>query len=325
MKPLALVTGGNGFIGRRLTDSLLQAGYRVRVVSRRLPKKQPVNPDVSVVQANYQDLASLCKAMEGCQVVYHLAAAIFGFKYEDFEQANTLATQHMVEAANATPGVERFVYMSSLAASGFATDADHPRVETDEPHPISDYGITKLAGEKALLSLQPAIKWTICRAPIVYGGAESGVSKIASWVKRGFMVNTSGNGLFSFVYVADLVEALTDVLSTPGTENQIFFICEEKTYTWSDFISKMAHAMGVRKPFMPQAPNWLLKVAAFCYSTIARITGTQPALNYDKIKEAQIPGHWICSGQKWQQLSGQQFTSLEEGLARSYHKKAKAN
>ena len=320
MKKTVLVTGGNGFIGKRLTDALLQAGYRVRVVSRHAPKKQPVNPDVSIVQADYQNIDSLKKAMQGCSIVYHLAAAIFGFKYEDFEKANAQATRNMVAAANATPTVERFIYMSSLAASGFAEKTDQPRLETDTPKPISDYGITKLEEEKALEQLNPTIIWTIFRAPIVYGGSESGVSKIATWVKRGLMVNTSGNGLFSFVYVGDLVTALAAVPSTEGTEKQIFFVCEEQNYPWPVFINQMAAAMGVKKPFMPNAPAWMLHVAAAVYSLIARTTGTQPALNYDKIKEAMIPGHWICNGDKWRKLSGQQFTPLKEGLHKSFTK-----
>lgn len=320
MKQTVLVSGGNGFIGKRLTDVLLQAGYKVRIVSRRATHTQPVNPDVSVVQADYQDIASLQKAMQGCSIVYHLAAAIFGFRYDDFEKANVLATRHMVQAANATAGLERFIYMSSLAASGFATDAQHPRTESDEPRPISDYGITKLAGEKALQDLKKNIIWTIVRAPIVYGGSDSGVSKIASWVKRGLMVNTSGQGLFSFVHVDDLVTALADMPTTAGTENQIFFVCEEQTYPWSVFIKEMANAMGVRQPFMPKAPGWLLQVAAAVYSLAARVTGGQPALNYDKIKEAQIKGHWICSGEKWRTLSGQEFTPLKEGLKKSFKK-----
>lgn len=320
MKQTVLVTGGNGFIGKRLTDALLHAGYKVRVVSRHAPAKQPVNPNVSIVQADYQNVDSLRKAMQGCSMVYHLAAAIFGFKYDDFYKANTLATQNLVAAANATEGLERFIYMSSLAASGFASAVEQPRVETDSPNPISDYGRTKLEGEKALLQLNSNITWTIFRAPIVYGGSESGVSKIATWVKRGFMVNTSGNGLFSFVYVADLVEALAAIPKTAGTANQIFFVCEEKDYPWTEFIEKMAKAMGVKKPFMPQAPVWLLKVVAAIYSLIARITGTQPALNYDKVREAIIDGHWICSGAKWQALSGQKFTPLEKGLQQSFSK-----
>ncbi len=318
MKKTVLVTGGKGFIGRKLTDALLKEGYKVRIVSRYASKKKPLNPDVSVVQVDYQDCASLQKAMEGCSMVYHLAAAIFGFTQEDFAKANARATQNMVCAANLTPDLERFIYVSSLAASGYAQDASQPRTEDMTPQPVSDYGITKLAGEKAVQTLKPSVKWTILRPPIVYGKNDSGVSKIAAWVKRGLMVNTSGKGLFSFVYVDDLVQALVDIAKIPGTENQIFFVCEEQCYPWPEFIEKMARAMRVKKPFMPNAPVWMLKLAAALYSYTARLTGAQPALNYDKVKEAIIPGHWICSGKKWSQLSGQKFTPLEEGLKKSF-------
>ena len=95
MKKTVLVSGGNGFIGKRLTDALLKEGYHVRIVSRRTPKNKPVNPNVSIVKADYQDCASLQRAMEGCSMVYHLAAAIFGYKYDDFAKANTRATQNL--------------------------------------------------------------------------------------------------------------------------------------------------------------------------------------------------------------------------------------
>lgn len=320
MKKTVLITGGNGFIGKRLTEALLHKGYKVKILTRRKPKKQPVNPDVTIVQADYQNVDSLHQAMQGCSQVYHLAAAIFSFKLADFYQANAQVTHNMVKAANLSEGLEHFIYMSSLAASGFSTDAHHPRTEIDEPSPISDYGITKLEGEKAVRTLRPEIAWTIVRAPIVYGGRESGVSKIAAWVKRGLMINTSGNGLFSVVYVEDLVKALVLIPTLPQAKQEVFFICEVQDYTWPDFISKMAKAMGVRKPFMPKAPVWVLHLAAKIYSTVAYLTGTEPALNYDKVKEAVINGHWTCSGAKWRTLSNQQFTPLEEGLQQSFKK-----
>lgn len=318
MKKTLLITGGNGFIGRALTDKLLKEGYNVRITTRRAPKKQPTNPAVTLVQADYNDVASLQKALEGCDGVFHLAAAIFGFNYQDFEKANITATQNVVTAVNNTPSVTAFVHVSSLAASGFATDVNHPRTEEMEPAPVSDYGITKLGGEKAAKTLRPGVKWTIIRPPIVYGRNDSGVSKIASWVKRGLMVNTSGDGMFSFVHVDDLVEALWLAYSRPDTGGETFFICEPDIYNWDYFIGEMAAAMDVKKPFMPKAPHWLMNVAAWLYETAARFTGAQPALNYDKVKEAVIPGHWICSNAKWGKLTGQQFTPLRDGLKKSF-------
>ena len=320
MKPTILITGGNGFIGRALTDKLLQEGFNVRIATRRKPAKQPANPAVTLVQTDYDSISSLKQALEGCQGVFHLAAAIFGFNRQDFEKANVFHTRQVVQAVNQTEGISTFVHVSSLAASGFAADKAHPRTEVMDPAPVSDYGRTKLGGEEAVKTLRPGVKWTIIRPPIVYGRNDSGVSKIALWVKRGIMVNTSGNGYFSFVHVDDLVQALWQAYRRPETAGQTYFVAEPETYSWDYFITEMARSMRCHKPFMPSAPKWAMHVAAFIYETVARVTGTQPALNYDKVAEAAIPGHWICSSKKWTDLTGQQFTPLKEGLAKSFVK-----
>lgn len=318
MKPTLLITGGNGFIGRALTNKLLQEGFNVRIVTRKLPKTQPANPAVTLVQADYANVSSLQKAMQGCVGVFHLAAAIFAFNRQGFEKANVIHTQNVVKAVNNTPEITTFVHVSSLAASGFATDEAHPRTEDMTPAPVSDYGRTKLGGEKAVKTLRPGVKWTIIRPPIVYGKNDSGVSKIALWVKRGIMINTSGNGVFSFVYVDDLVEALWQAYRLEQTARETYFVAEPNVYSWDYFITEMARAMHVNKPFMPSAPKPLMKLAAFGYEICARLTGTQPALNYDKVTEATIPGHWICSNAKWTKLTGQKFTPLKEGLKKSF-------
>lgn len=318
MKPTILITGGNGFIGRALTDKLLHEGYNVRVLTRRKPARRPANPAVTLIQADYRNVASLKATMQDCEGIFNLAGTIFGTCYKDFEQGNVTAVKNIVTAANQTRSIKTFVHVSSLAASGYAKSAKRPRKEFHSPLPVSDYGRTKLLGEKAVRQLSQRIKRTVIRPPIVYGKNDSGVSKIAAWVKRGLMVNTSGNGYFSFVYIGDLVEALYTAYVRPDTNRQTYFVAEPATYTWDYFITHMARAMHVRKPFMPKAPVWMVRLAAWMYETCAQFTGAQPALNYDKVAEAVIPGHWICSSQKWRTLTGQEFTSLEKGLEQSF-------
>lgn len=318
MKPTVLITGGNGFIGRALTDKLLREGYQVRILTRRKVVSQPSNPAVRLIAADYTQASSLLQALQGCEGVFNLAGAIFGFNYQDFAQGNITTVKNLVKACNQTASIKTVVHVSSLAASGFARDVSHPRREEQPPRPVSDYGRTKREGEKALTHLAARIKWTIIRPPIVYGKNDSGVSKIAAWVRRGLMVNTSGDGYFSFVYVADLVEALWQAYTLAQTNRQTYFVCEPAVYSWDYFITHMAQAMRVRKPFMPKAPVWLMRVAAWLYEGVAKLTGTQPALNYDKVSEAVIAGHWVCSSEKWRRLTGQEFTPLKKGLEQSF-------
>jgi len=311
------ITGGGGFIGGALTKKLLEAGHGVRILSRRAGQSD--DKRIEYVKADYNDAAALARALRGCDGVFHLAAAIFAYNYDGFAKANIDVTKNLVAAARQAGGIKFFIYMSSMAAGGCSADYLCPRTEADAPAPVSDYGITKLGGEEAVRTLPPEIKTVILRPPVVYGKNDSGVSKIAAWVKKGIMVNTSeGDAYFNFIHVDDLVDALLAATGPAVPSGQTFYVCENKVYTWKYFIEAMARAMGKKPPFMFTAPLWVLKIIAFFYQSSAKIFNFAPALNYDKVKEAAIKGHWAASSAKWCSLTGQKFTPLDEGLKKSF-------
>lgn len=311
----AVITGGSGFVGKRLATALTDRGWEVIIFSR----SNKNSGNIKTVKVNYFDIKDLTKNLEGADVVFHLAAVLFANNKQEFEKGNSVLTANLVEAAKHTKTVKHFVYQSSLAAAGPSKDTENLIDENSACAPVSDYGKTKLMGEEFVKTLPPQITYTILRAPTVYGGAEAGVSKISAWVKRGLMVNPSKKDMyFSFVYVADLVDALISAAINEKTKNKTFFTSEQAIYTWEDFIKKLALAMGVKKPIILNLPPFLLKFAGFCYGTIAKITHTVPALNYDKVAEALAPGHWACSSKKWVNLTGQKFLSLDEGLRETY-------
>lgn len=314
-----LITGGSGFIGQKLTEALLEQGHTVRILTR--GDRESGDDRVSYIKADYFSVSSLAAAADGCDAVYHLAACLFATSYEEFARANITLTQNLVKACNSVQTVKRFIMVSSLAAAGYAPDLEHPVTEENIEQPVSDYGLTKRGGERAVETLDGRIERVILRPPIVYGKNDSGISKIAAWVRRGVMVNTtSGEAYFSFVYVEDLVKALLIVLKDPRVNGQTYFICENKFYDWKSFINEMAAAMGKRGPVMLTLPLPAMKAAGFIYSFLAKIFKFEPALNYDKVTEASVKGHWICSSAKWTDLTGQVFTPLKEGLKKSFGK-----
>ncbi len=315
----AVITGGNGFVGKRLAKALIKQGWEVTVFSR---NSQPKTKDgIKTVKVDYSSVDNLAKHLIGTDVIFHLAAVLFANDKQEFEEGNVLLTANLVKAADLAKTVKHFVYQSSLAAAGPSKNTKNLINESSPCAPVSDYGKTKLLGEIEVKRIPPHITYTILRAPTVYGGAEAGVSKISAWVKRGLMVNPSKKDMFfSFVYVGDLVDALVLSATNDKTKNETFFISESAIYTWEDFISKLAAAMRVKKPIILNLPPILLKLAGTCYGFIARITHTVPALNYDKVAEALAPGHWACSSKKWVDLTGQKFLSLDEGLKVTYRK-----
>ena len=315
----ALITGGTGFIGRALARRLMAQGWQVRVTTRKDPSKAHI-PGMELVRVDYADINSLVSAVEGCDAVFHLAAAIFACSHKDFEKANTLATANLAKACakvGKKPGC--FVYVSSLAAAGPSPDSAKPRTEDILPAPVSDYGKTKLGGEKALAALDPQTRRVVLRPAIVYGKNDSGISKIALWVKRGLMINMcAGEVLFSFTYIDDLVDSLVEAEKNPALSGREYFICEEKAYPWTSFIATLAKAMGTPMPKLLTLSPGPMRVAGVIYQTFASVFGFEPAFNVDKAREA-CAGNWIASPKRWMQDTGRSsWTPLEEGVRKTF-------
>ena len=319
MNKTVLITGGTGFIGRALARKMLSCGYRVRVLTRKDPASLNL-PDIEFVQGSYEDVDSLAKAISGCHAVFHLAALISGCETQDFVKANAVATANMVSGCiKASPQPEAFIYASSIAAGGPSQDKDNPRVESMGAAPVSDYGRTKLAGEKELLRLPPEVKTVVLRPPMVYGRSDIGLSKTARWVNRGFMVNMcQGETYFSFIYVEDFINVLYTALVSPATAGKTYYVCEDKQYQWTYFIGEMAKAMGKKMPTMITLPPGQLMLLGKVYARLAKLLHAEAAFHPDKAREAAA-GNWIASPKLWMQDTGWKcWTPLTEGMSKSF-------
>ena len=117
MRPV-LVTGASGFVGWHVARLVAESGLPVRAMTR---GRNPV-PDlnVQVVQGDLTDRASLERAVEGCSVVYHVAAdyRLWSPKPEELYRSNVEGTRHLLEAAREA-GVDRIVYTSTVGCIGF--------------------------------------------------------------------------------------------------------------------------------------------------------------------------------------------------------------
>lgn len=154
----ALVTGGAGFIGSTLVDRLLAVGHEViaydNLSTGRLDflSAALASPQARFVGGDVLDGSALTRAMQGCEVVFHLAANAdvrLGTEHpgKDLEQ-NTVATFTVLEAMRAA-GVRRIVFSSTGSVYGEPSVFPTPE---DAPFPVqtSLYGASKLAGESLI-------------------------------------------------------------------------------------------------------------------------------------------------------------------------------
>ena len=144
-----LVTGGAGFIGSNLVDSLIERGDEVVIIDNLSNgKKENINPKAKFIQADIRNINEIKDYFEGIDYVFHLAAlASVQPSIEDpvgYNEVNTNGTLNVLLCAK-NAGVKKIVYSASSAAYG--DQKVMPLAETMPAHPISPYGLQKYVGE----------------------------------------------------------------------------------------------------------------------------------------------------------------------------------
>ena len=233
-----LVTGGSGFIGSHVVDKLRDAGH-TPVIYDRLPSPFHSRREVEAVIGELDDLATLERAMDGCQAVMHLAAAadvnIVAQEPLASEAANARGTVTVLEAARQS-GVERVVYASTIwvytGESGAKVDEDSP---LGMPNHL--YTASKLAGEMYCRSYHELydLETTILRFGIPYGPRARPAAVIPAFVNKalaGEPLTVAGGGQQSrrFVYVEDLADGCVKGLA-PVAANRIYNLVSDESTT----------------------------------------------------------------------------------------------
>jgi NADH dehydrogenase len=190
-----LVTGASSAIGARVVERLRGQDRPVRCLVRR---RTVANVD-EVVRGDLADGSTLDAAVQGAEVVLHLAAVTHARRARDYVEANVAGTQRLLDAA-ATHGVRRFVHVSTRAVS-----------ETG-----GAYSASKHRAEQVVRAAP--VEHTIVRLSEMYGGAGAeGIDQIVSRARRGAAIPVVGDGADRLcpMHVDDAVAALVGAVAAP--------------------------------------------------------------------------------------------------------------
>lgn len=223
-KPVAVVTGGAGFIGSHMVDVLIEAGFAVRVVDNLTGghlsnlKQHHGNPDLTTEWVDIRSLEPGNAAFEGARYVFHLAG--IGDivpsieKPIDYMDVNVQGTVRVLECARAA-GVQKLVYAASSSCYGLA---DTPTREDHRIDPMYPYALSKYQGEQAVFHWNKVYGLpvnSICifnaygprvRTTGVYG-AVFGVFFRQKLAGAPYTVVGDGTQARDFIYVRDVAEA----------------------------------------------------------------------------------------------------------------------
>lgn len=257
-----LVTGGAGFIGSHLVESLIAAGHPVRVLddlsTGQRENLASMGTGVELTVGDVSDPEAVERLMQGVTTVYHLAAlASVQRSVEaplDSHRVCDTGTLLVLDAAR-RQGVKRIVYAGSASAYGIPTN--EVQSEDDPLCPLSPYAAAKLAGEMYLQSFAVSfgIETVRLRFFNVFGPRQradspySGVIAIfVGLLTQGRTPTLFGDGLQTrdFVYVTDVVQALRKAGTTPGVSGRVYNVGTGKKTTLLDLLSTLNELLGTQ-------------------------------------------------------------------------------
>lgn len=267
-RPVAIVTGGAGFIGGHMVDLLVAEGFAVRVldnlVGGRLQnlEQHRGNPDVVVDTRDVRALAPDDAFWRGAQYVFHFAG--IGDivpsidRPIDYLSANVLGTVHALEGARAA-GARKFVYAASSSCYGMTREL--PTTEQAPIQPEYPYALSKYQGEQA------ALHWgQVYRLPVnsirifnAYGtrsktsgayGAVFGVFLAQKLAGRPFTVVGDGTQRRDFLFVTDVARAFYLAATTPRV-NEVYNLGAGRPQT----VNRLVELLGGPVIHLPKRPG----------------------------------------------------------------------
>jgi nucleoside-diphosphate-sugar epimerase len=277
-----LVTGATGFVGSHLVEALRRREDDVTALARSPAKAAALSPlGVRVVAGDLHDRAALERAVEGQDVVYHVAGVVAARSEADFMAANRDGTRNVIEAAERA-GVGRVVLVSSMAAAG-PTIKGRPLRGDELPRPVTAYGRSKLAAEQVVTA--SPLPWTIVRPPMVYGPRDLEVLKVFRLARLGLApVLGDGTQELCAVHGADLADALIAAGTSPAAVGRAYYACHPEIFTGAEMARAVGRTMG-KSPAVIRVPAAIGRGVLMVTEAAARLAGQTTILTADKANE----------------------------------------
>jgi nucleoside-diphosphate-sugar epimerase len=267
------ITGASGFIGAALTERFAALGAEVRGVD------VCADPSRSIVAGDIAEPGDWQAHATGCELIIH-TAAIVSMRGSDpgaVWRTNALGTRYVLDAARGA-GAARVVHLSSVTVFGFAFPDG-----VDESYPTQPNGVpyvdTKIASEALVLRAHAAgeIAGTIVRPGDVYGPRSRPwtVLPVEELVRRRFILPALGRGIFSPVYIDNLIDGIVAACEPAGAGG-VFTLTDGVGVTTREFFGYYARLLGRRLPVLPTGAAAALASAA---ALGARVTGQETEVN----------------------------------------------
>ena len=326
--PLALVSGGGGFLGRYLVEQLARRGNRVRCFARGSYRELEV-AGVEVQRGDIRDFRAVAEAVEGVECVYHAAAlAGGGGRWIDYYETNVRGTENVIAACR-RHGTARLVYTSS--PSVVFAGRDQCGIDESAPYDMKwlqqhgcHYSRSKALAEQAVLRANgPDLRTCALRPHLIWGPRDNHlIPRLLDRARRGRLRRVGdGSNRVDVTYVEnaaaahlDAADALASADAAPA--GNAYFISQSSPvncWEWIDEVLALAGLPPVRRAISARAA-W--RLGAWCEQAY-RLLRPRSEPPMTRFVAAQLAtSHWYDVSRAQADFGYRPQVSMAEGMRR---------
>lgn len=318
-----LLTGGTGFLGRKTVDLLVANGHEVRLLVRPTASRDRFPDNVSFVEGDITDRASLGRAMAAdppVDAVVHAAALVkILAPREDFDRINVGGLENVLEAA-AEAGVGKIVYVSSFMALGPTEHGPDGQLDetasVDDRTWINDYERTKTLSDRlARRAIDDGAPLCVVYPGVIYGPGEltegNIIVNLVLDIVRGKLPGWIGTAdrRWNYVFVDDVAAGIVSVLESAAAGAR--YVLGGDNVTHRDFYGAIGAATGVRPPRI-RIPSPVASAVGAAMKGWAKLTGGVPKLTPDLV---EVNRHdWALSSARAERELGYTWRTFDQGI-----------
>jgi nucleoside-diphosphate-sugar epimerase len=275
-----LVTGATGFTGGHLCQRLARAGYVVTALVRDPNRCAELRRwDVDVAVGDLRDRQCLEQAVEGIDVVYHIAALFRpeNRSHREMWDINVQGTENLLDAALKS-GVQRFVHCSTIGVHG---DIKKPPANEDTPYgPGDHYQESKTEGERVVLRYmaEGRLPIVVFRPGGIYGPRDLRFLKLIKAIKhRKFVMLGRGQVMYQMIYIDDLIDGILLCGTQEKAIGNVYILTGAEAVTLNQLVQVIADVLGVgvSRLHFPVTPVYM---AGFLCELLCKPFGINPPL-----------------------------------------------